>query len=362
MLFNPFPNAFGLDVNDLSVKVVQLRSTSLSKEHMSYELVTARSTRLPHGLVVNGELEQPEQVRKYIQHIIGGTGSEHRPINSRWVVASLSDTKGFIKLIQIDKNPADLIEEDILYTAKKHIPFEDDAYYVDWQIMPYEGSADVSHVLIGAVQKNIADMYTYLIESLGLGVMALELEPLAIARAMITATKTYEGEARAILEMGATRSSLIVYDHHHVQFSRSIPFSGEIMTTAISQKLHIPYEEAEKQKIQFGLDFQQSEAWPILAEIIDTLVDEIQKTIEFYYSHFPHANKITHITMCGGVSLMKKLDEILSLKLKIESAPGHVWKNLGNRKPVRLGDTESLGYTTSIGLALRGAGHPFFIS
>ena len=72
----------------------------------------------------------------------------------------------------------------------------------------------------------------------------------------------YDNEARAILDIGATGASLIVFDNDIVQFSTSIPFSGEILTTAISQKLGMSYEKAEeaknaadlitKQKTRFG--------------------------------------------------------------------------------------------------------------
>lgn len=359
MFFAPFPNAFALDIGDLSIKLVALRNSSHSPGHSNYSLVAKRSTSLPPGLIVNGELEQPEQVRKYLRHLISST-SGGPAMKSPWVAASIPDTQGFIKLIHIEKKEEDIIPEDIVYAAKKHIPFEENDYYIDWQIMPEhtlgEGKTDV---LIGAAPKRIADMYTYLLESLDLGVIALEIESLSTARAMITANKIYEGEARAILDLGAARSTLIIYDHGHIQFSASLPYSGEIVTTAIMQKLHLSREEAEERKIRDGLEYKQSDIWPILTEMTDRLTHEIDRVIQFYYSHFPEPNKITHITMCGGATNLKRLEKILSLKLKIVARPGKVWKNLELLQPTE-DDAESLGYATAIGLALRAADNPFF--
>lgn len=361
MFFNPFPNAIGIDIGDLSIKVVQLNNISQRKRKPSYELVTARSTQIPHGLVINGILERPETIRKYLSHLLQKNNPNEKTIKTPWAVVSLPDNQGFIKLIQIDKEPNDIIEEDILIASKKHVPFQEDDYYLDWQIVPSnDNTTEYTNVLISSIPKRVADMYTYLMESLGMAVIALEIGALSSARTMITANKEYVGEARAILDIGATRSTLIIFDHDHIQFSSSLAYSGEMLTTAISQKLHISYDEAEMKKKTYGLEYQKSKSWPILTEYTDQLVQQIQKTLDFYYSHFPNSNKVTHITMCGGGSALKNLDKILSLKLKISSKPGNVWKNLSSSKAIDLDEKKSLRFTKAVGLALRAADNPFF--
>lgn len=361
MFFNPFPHAIGVDIGDLSIKVVQLNNISQRRRKPSYELVTARSTQLPHGLIINGILERPETVRKYLAHLFQKNNSNEKTIKTPWAVVSVPDNQGFLKLIQIDKEPNDIIEEDILIASKKHVPFQEDDYYLDWQIMPNNSdNGEYTNVLIGSIPKRIADMYTYLMESLGMAVIAIEIGALSSARTMITATKEYTGEARAILDIGASRSTLIIFDHDHIQFSSSLAYSGEMLTTTISQKLHISYDEAEMKKKNYGLEYQKSKSWPILAESTDQLVQQIQRTLDFYYSHFQTSNKVTHITMCGGGSALKNLDKILSLKLKISSKPGNVWKNLSSTKPIDMDEKKSLRFTKAVGLALRAADNPFF--
>lgn len=361
MFFNPFPHAIGIDIGDLSIKVVELSNISQRMRRPAYELVTARSTQLPHGLVINGILERPETIRKYLSHLLQKNSPDEKAIKTPWAVVSLPDNQGFIKLIQIDKEPNDIIEEDILIASKKHVPFQEDDYYLDWQIMPgTENDNGYTNILIGSIHKKVADMYTYLIESLGMAVIALEIGALASSRTMITANKDYANEARAILDLGATRSNLIIFDHGHIQFNSSLAYSGEMLTTAISQKLHISYDEAEMKKKTYGLEYQKSKSWPILAEFTEQLVEQTQRTIDFYYSHFPNANKINHITMCGGASALKNLDKIISLKLKISAKPGNVWKNLSSPKPVDMEERKSLRFAKAVGLALRAADNPFF--
>jgi len=363
MFNNPFPNAFGLDIGDLSIKLVQLRNVSHRFCCASFDLVNARSISIPPGLIVNGVLQQPKQVQHYIQKLLQGKNKREKPIKSPWVIAGLPETQGFIKLITIPKNIEEIIEDDILIEAKKHIPFsEDEKYYIDWEILPPKNiDSNTTKILITAIPKLIADSYTYLLENLGLGVIALEIEALSITRTMVTATKEYKNEARAILDIGATRSSLIVYDADAVQFSTSLPFSGELLTTAISQKLKLQRNDAEEQKKKYGLGAKkQKKVWSILMQETNKFADQLRKDIHFYYSHFHNSNQITHITMCGSGSNLKHLDKVLSLELKIECRPGKVWKNLHTKKQIRLSDEISLGLASAVGLALRASDNPFF--
>lgn len=361
MFMNPFPRAFGLNIGDRSIKAVRLHNASHRRRHASYELVAARSTALPEGLIVNGIIQEPEKVRGYISHLLRGRHGCEKPIGSAWVAASLPDIQGFLKRIDIDKEADDIIPEDVQYAAKKHVPFGDEEYYIDWQIMR-RNEKNSTHILLGAVSKQVADMYTYLLESLGLGVIALEIETLAIARCLVTADKEYGDEARGLLDIGASRSSFTVFDRDEIQFSVSLPFSGLLVTEMVGARLRIPPEEAERRKKSVGLSYAKSNerVWSAVNEAVEILVSHIRRAITFYASHFPGGNRITHITMCGGGACMKRLDRVLSVKLKTEVRPGRVWKNLRAKRAISLPDEESPGYATAIGLALRAADNPFF--
>ncbi|HLD31758.1 MAG TPA: pilus assembly protein PilM, partial [Patescibacteria group bacterium] len=300
MFSNPFAGAFGLDIGDLSAKLVQIRNTSFLYRHPQYEVIRARSISFPPGLIVNGELAKPEEVRSRLKKLITGTGNQ-KAVQSPWVVASLPESRCFIKLISLRKSAAEIIDDDIIWEAKKHIPFDEDNYYLEWQVIPSEDE-EIMQVLIGAAPKVLADSYTYLLESLGLGVVALEIEALSLARAMVTANKNYGHEARIIANIGATNTNLIFFDNNLVQFSTSLPFSGELLTTALAQRLHIEVEEAEEMKRQSGLNFERRESicWQIIVEQVEKLAAGITDALQFYYSHNPEANHISRLVLAGG--------------------------------------------------------------
>ena len=129
---------------------------------------------------------------------------------------------------------------------------------------------------------------------------------------------------------------------------------------AIAQKLHLSYDEAEMSKKTKGLEYHQSPVWSTLSHFTDQLVAQIQKTLLFYISHFPDAHKVGGIILCGGGATLKRLDKILSLKLKIPCRLGDVWQNLSARRPIPLPQEQSLAFATAVGLALRAADNPLF--
>lgn len=359
-LTNPFPGAFGLDIGDLSIKLMQIENRHTLKGVPYFRIKELRSVALPPGIIVNGEIQQPEIARKKILILLGKEGT-HKPIRSNWVVADLPESKTFLKLIAIDTPVSDLVSEDVEYQAKKHLPYDLEETYLDWQPIQTEDlPANQTQVLIAAVPKVIADSYTYLLEAAGLSLIALEVEAFSIARSMITSAKDYTGEARAILDLGATRSSLIIFDKGSIQFSTSINFSSELMTTAISQMLKITHEAAENVKIETGAfqTKQHPKYLKVVDELISMLVGEIQRSLNFYKDHFTDTNPVTHITLCGGLARLKNLDSILTHKLRVTAAPGNAWKNLFNRPVSPKEKDDGLVLPSVIGLALRAAQNP----
>ena len=87
------------------------------------------------------------------------------------------------------------------------------------------------------------------------------------------------------------------------------------------------------------------------------LTEQIEKRIDYYQSHAPldhlpiEKRKIKKIILTGRGANLKGLKEYLSQRLKLEVEIAHPLSNIQD-SPISL--QESLGYSTAIGLALRG--------
>ncbi len=362
MLTHPFPHAFGIDIGDRSVKLVQLKNREKIRS-TTFEPIAMRACFLAPGLVVNGVIEQPELVRKEIEKLLKGAKKGEHPIKSPWVVASVPENHSFLKLISIPESQMGDVENfDPTPYISKFLPVDDlNLYSIDWHIVQPNSTDTNIQVLVGATSKRIGDSYTYLLESLGLGVMALEIEEVAIARSMVTAHKEYKAEARAIIDIGSTRTQVIIYDRDVIQFSTVLPFSGELLTIALSKEAHLSIPDAEKAKKETGLEIgKDKKVSTALLKHVKEFAHQLERTFSSYYGHNNAANRITRIVLCGGTCNLKHLDTVLGEMLGVECVKGNVWKNLGiDPKEVTIDNAVALSYATAIGLALRAADNPF---
>lgn len=364
MLINPFKNAFGLDFGDRSVKLVQLSRRGVGLGKKRYKLNHASSFDLPPGLIVDGEIQRPEEVLRLLRrHLMSRNKGL---VKSPWVVTSLPEPKTYVQLIKvkIDSEDEKIDPRSVIEQAPSYLPFDLESVYLDWQLVDCEDVCGKERsVLLAAVPKTIADSYASFLNIAGLSPLSMEVEAAAITRSVINRDKNLKSEARGILDLGAARSSFIIYDHGAVQFSLSLPVSGQKITEAISRTLKIDPTEAEKIKRECGLESKkcQGKTKKVLIEILDDLTDKIFQAINFYKLHFPDKNPLTVIRITGGGANMPALESYLSSKLKIKVRKANPWVNLFPVDKPPMPPEESLRYATAIGLAMRALEDPVLL-
>jgi len=181
-----------------------------------------------------------------------------------------------------------------------------------------------------------------------------------------------------LIDLGATRTSFIVFSGHSLRFTSSIPVSSQNFTEIISKSLGVSLTEAERLKIKYGLEEKielkikdkkteiKKERGKIFEALVPALVDlvqQIKKHLAYYQSHAshehlaPNGRVVSKILLCGRGANLKGLTELLTLELKILVELANPWVNIlpeGQRETPELLFEKSLGYTTALGLALRG--------
>lgn len=355
---NPFDDAFGLDIGDLSLKLIQLSVAKKHKDKITYRIQDSRQISLPAGYIVNGEIQQPEMVRKKLLQLLDKVGYDKK-ITSPWVVADLPEPKTFLTSIEFDMPAEQITKEDVEFQCQKHLPFDLNNTYLDWQIIPRTADQKTTRVLIGAVEKIAADSYTYLLQSANLQPVALEVEALAIARVLINENSG----CGAILDLGASRSAIIIYDKGGVRFSTSLNFSGELINTALSQNLKIDYQKIEEMKIKNGLNYIKE--FPNYLKIVDELTEElllqIKKAFDYYSDHYPNSEVIEKIILCGGMAEMENLRDTLARRLNIPCEFSNSFQNIVTKNLTDENKKTPLTMISALGLAMRATVNPYNI-
>ncbi len=378
-MFTSLLQSFGLDISDLSAKLVCIKNNIRNEREIS----SWASCDFPQGAVVEGEIVKPEQVRLALIEML----KEISPaLTSPYVVASLPESKTFIKVIELGSEQTD-IANGVYAELPNHIPLPLEELIIDWQVV--KEFNDRKLVLVGAVPKVIVYSYTALLNELSLKPIAYEIEAEAILRAI---TPLFQNipishanlknkllhffhrtkasmpaaasapAAQLVVDLGATHTSLILADWDAIQFTSSIALSGVEATNRIAERLKLTYDEAERAKHICGLDAKKGKG--VVASVLEGMLTncavEIERALHFYETHFPRGNKVQKILLTGGGAKLTGAETFLGAQLPLPVALGDPLVNINAALKISgFPRHEALSYATAIGLSLRNNAEKF---
>lgn len=357
MLFFPDPTirAVGLDISEHVFRLVEIHRGPLYRRRR-LRLHRYTEERVPPGVISGGEFKDPEAVGEHLKNLLRKAYGRRV---SRGAVVSLPETRTFIKVITVNRpEKAGDIPRTILSEAELHIPTAISDLYLDWQHLENPKTVPPGKpmtVTIGAAPKTVVDAYTAALEAAGLIPVAFEIEAQAIVRSIIPIEESPDIEhAIGIVDFGATRSSFIVYDRGTIQFTVSIPLSGDVVTRRIAEDLGVDLDEAERTKRQCGVDAHRcgTKLWKIMEPFLSEMAERMLDAMAFYRDHFAGGRPLKEIILCGGGANMARMDELLSDLTKTAVRKADPWVNIdAGHSP--LPPEIILSSTTAVGLALR---------
>jgi type IV pilus assembly protein PilM len=350
----------GLDISDLSLKSVQL-----NKKGKKIRIQALNEVELPAGVVENGYIADKDKLIKKIKEL--WKDPIYGSMNSDKVVASLPDPKSFTKLISVD-NGLNNISEIIEIEIEKHIPYLIDKVYYDWQVI--EKRRDTSSVLIGACPKEISDSYYDILSEAGLKVEALEMEAVAISRALLKEENPFinkkEKGSYLIINLGRSRTTFIVYAENTLVFTTDINIGGNSMTEEISRGLGVSQKEAEKKKKQYSLGKAGESSIEVEKVVNDNFMQinkKINEILGFYGNRYLKRDKINSILLVGGGANYKGIESFFnSAKTKsvlgnpiihLSTTKEEVFKDVFHKEFTKNSQNPILSFTSAIGLALK---------
>ena len=364
------PEAFGLDISDLSLKIVKLK-----RKGEFLGLASFGEMEIPAGIIEEGEIRDEEKLAKIIKESLKKVKGEK--LKTKYVVASLPEEKAFLQVIQLPKLEEKDLKAAIQFEAENYIPLPVEEVYLDYQVVPpLYNHLDHFDVLIAALPKRIIDPYLTSLKGAGLIPKVLEIESQAIARALIK--NEISSFPVLLIDLGATRTSFIIFSGYSLRFTTSILVSSQKFTEAISKNLNVDFKKAEELKINYGLEEkvkleikdkktevkkEKGKIFEALIPVLTDFLEQLRRYLDYYQTHTshehlpPNGKVISKIFLCGGGANLKGLTDFLSTELKIPVELGNPWINI-LPKPLKevpeLSYSESLKYTTALGLALRG--------
>ncbi|MEK7659079.1 MAG: type IV pilus assembly protein PilM [Patescibacteria group bacterium] len=341
-------SVLGVDLGTAGIKIAELSRSGDRFELKNYGILDF-SVRENAGVKIGDGL------------LIGGLRdllSRIKP-STKDAVASISSFLTFATVIEMPYLSAKDLEKAIPFEARKYIPIPLSEVVLDWSIInvkeisQYENSLASKtqfpnvEVFLAAVPKNEAERYKNIFLSAGLNIRALELENIALSRALIDDDLS----PLAVINLGGRSTSIIIIDKGFERVSRNYELGGFEVTKALSAFLGISFERAEELKKKEGLKGDSSFIEAV-ASLIDKIVFEAKKTVANYEES--KKMKIAKIILTGGQSQMPGLKEYFGQKLGKEILIGDPLKKVSfNRVLEVVLKNTGPSLAVALGLAMR---------
>ena len=262
------------------------------------------------------------------------------------------ETKTFLKLLHLPAHDTTPIASRVEAELQKHIPYALEEIVWDFTIIHQTEMTIL--VLAGTAPKALANSYTLAIRDAGLTAIELDLEPLAIARAVIQDGP--RGGCALIADLGATKSTLILATGETVMHTADAQSSGDALTARLAETLKIEPNAAEDMKKNQGLTGGTSEYQAIVQAYATNLSNRIATIAGFPVSR-EFCPGVTDLLLTGGGALLQGLPEYLTASLKIPCVLGNPLVNVLKKRRHDIPQEIGIRFATAFGLAIAALRH-----
>lgn len=343
------PPLIGLDVSTSGVKLVEL--SEVSKGELRLERTAFEA--LPRGAIVDGNIENIEQVAEAVRRIWKKSGT-----HAKNVALGMPPASVITKKIVLPAGMSELeLELHVESEASQYIPFALDEVSLDFDVIgPSGNSSEDIEVLLAASRKEKVEDRVAVIESAGLKPVVMDIESYAaraaLDRIIVTLPKAGKGQIIALFQIGAQLTHISVVLNEQVIYEREQPFGGNQLTQDVVRSYGLTFEEAETKKKTGNLP--DNYVTELLTPFLENAAQEITRAIQFFFTSTPHS-RIDRLFLAGGCAAIPSLLDIVASRTQITSAVVNpfVSMKLGNGVGEKQLHTDAPTYLVACGLALR---------
>ena len=181
-----------------------------------------------------------------------------------------------------------------------------------------------SEVLVSSVSKEYAESTMEFIEKVGFNIIAMEPEPLAMARALNTPGSA---NANMIVDFGEGSTDLVIMYKDQPRLVRSIPGGMGVLVKAVASGLSVREDQARQFVLKFGLDQSQmnGQVFNILNTHLEGYAAELTKSARFFQTKYLGAS-VGGVILSNYASMVPLFLEYIEAKTSIPTMRGNPWQ------------------------------------
>lgn len=307
---------FSLDIGTNSMRIVQLSGNSQhgwTLQKFAYVPIDQKLT-----------MDSSDLGKKRLGEAIMGA-VDQAGIKTKNVALGLPAGKTFTSIVETETLPEKELRKSFKYEIDKYVPMSLSDAKADYIILgPSPNDPGKTEVLVSSVAKDYAEATMEMIEKTGLNIIAMEPEPLAMARALNIPGSI---DACLVVDFGENSTDIVINYKDQPRLVRTIPGGIEVLVKAVANGLSVREDQSRQFILKFGLDQNQVEGqvFKILNTHLDNFAAELAKSVRFFQTKYL-GGKVGGIVLSGYASVIPLFAEFIEAKTNVSTIKGNPWQ------------------------------------
>lgn len=239
-------SVLGIDIGSRKIKVAEIKAQG------STALVTAMGIAdTPEGAVDHSGVYNGEAVGAVLKDLLKSA----KVSVGNAVVSIAGQNSVLVRTLEVPRmNPQELTEY-MQWEINRNIPFAESTVVSDFKPLGGEdpNSPNIEVVMAIAPQSAI-DVMIQVVKKAGKNPVAIDVEPLGIARSIqMSYSDELANQTVCVVDMGASTTSINIYQGSRLVMPRQIPMGGDLFTKAIADAMTLPLADAEGVKVGYTI-------------------------------------------------------------------------------------------------------------
>lgn len=341
------PHALGVDISDSSVKCM-----ALTPAQRGFEVAAHGDQRLNEGIVFEGYVQDAKQLGDALRSLWDSVGAPP------FAHAALPEEAAYVFGMHVpDVRDRQQVLHVIEFELEGRVPIRAGQAVFDYDIVEMHPDGVGAEIGVTVFPSELVSGYVEGFAHAGITLLSLELEARSIARAVVAADTT---EVSLMTDFGRARTGIAILKKQIPIFTTTVSVGGDTMTDIIVDKLGVTESEAEAFKNEHGIIPSGDEAvHEAMVNTAASLADEITRHYQYWDTkrneHGERVTPVARVLLAGGSSNLRGLPEYIAGRVQAPTEQVNVWRNVCDFDDYipPIDRHHSLGYATSIGLALR---------
>lgn len=282
----------GFDIGTSSIKVCVLQ-----RKRKGFNLKRIAKRDYGQDLLSDGVIIDESFLAEEIKRIL-----KLEDIRSKDAACAVSSYATMMKKVSVPYVEGEALHSVVSAEVETQIPLSiKDIFYSYHVIGPDPEKEGFIQVMIVAAKREIVEGYMNTFDRAGLNLRILDVDIINVANVV---GEVYRPQSYVlVMDIGSSFTNIAIVKGSELEFTREIAIGGRHLTTQIERTLKVPYEEAEKKKIN-----GDTEITYLFEDFIFNITGEVNKTINFFRS-IKTSETIERIYLTGGSSLLSGLKD-----------------------------------------------------